>query len=180
MTTERLATLLNDVGVAISKRQVVRLLTTELDGFVAEDAAVLHAGLVSSPYVTVDDTGARHAHGNFYTTQIGGEHFTAFRTAPSKSRVNFLALLRGNYSDYVLNDAAFAYLDHRHGMDPALVARLRTRQPLRFSNQVPFLQYLASKGIDIFDKDAIRVIAETGIWGAIRHHGLLGRHGDRL
>lgn len=101
VTTGRLTTLLNDIGVEISKRQVVRLLTRELDGFVAEDAAVLHAGLVSSSDVTVDDTGACHAHANFYTTQIGGEHFTVFRTMKSKSRLNFLSLLRGNYQNYV-------------------------------------------------------------------------------
>ncbi|MGO7345658.1 transposase, partial [Rhizobium johnstonii] len=94
-----LTTLLNDVGVEISKRQVIRFLTERLDGFHAEDAAVLHAGLVSAPFVTVDDTGARHANRNFHTTQIGGEQFTAFRTTPSKSRLNFLALLRGNYQD---------------------------------------------------------------------------------
>src|SRR5690606_20871047 len=58
VTTERLTTLVNGVGVEISKRQVVRLLTKRLDGFVEEDAAVLHADLVSAPYVTVDDTGA--------------------------------------------------------------------------------------------------------------------------
>jgi hypothetical protein len=60
--------------------------------------------------VTVDDTGARHAHNNFYTTQIGGEHFSVFRTTKSKSRLNFLSLLRGNYQDYVLDDSAFDYL----------------------------------------------------------------------
>jgi hypothetical protein len=84
-----MTTLLNDVGVEISKRQVVRFLTERLDGFHAEDAAVLHAGLVSAPYVTVDDTGARHASRNFHTTHIGGEHFTAFRTTSSKSRLTF-------------------------------------------------------------------------------------------
>jgi hypothetical protein len=173
VTTARLATLLNDVGVDISKRQVVRLLTQELDGFVAEDAAVLHAGLVASSYVTVDDTGARHAHDNFYTTQIGGEHFTVFRTTASKSRLNFLSLLRGNYQDYVLGDAAFDYLEGRRA-DPALVARLRTHEPLRFCNQVPFLEHLARNGINIFDKDIIRILGEAGIWGSIRHHGLMG------
>ncbi|MGR9299373.1 IS66 family transposase (plasmid) [Rhizobium leguminosarum] len=173
VTTQRLTTLLNDVGVEISKRQVIRFLTERLDGFHAEDAAVLHAGLVSAPFVTVDDTGARHANRNFHTTQIGGEHFTAFRTAPSKSRLNFLALLRGNYQDYVLNDAAFTFLEDRQ-VDPALLARLKTRQPRRFANQVPFLEYLAANGIDIFDKEIIRPFAEAGIWGAIRHHGLVG------
>lgn len=174
VTTERLATLLNDVGVDISKRQVVRLLTAGLDGFIAEDAAVLHAGLVSSSYITVDDTGTRHGRDNFYTTQIGGAHFCAFRTTPSKSRLNFLSLLRGNFQDYVLNDVSFDYLDKRHGVDPALVNRLRTREPQQFSSQIPFLTYLASKGVDIFDRDALRMIAEAGIWGSIRHHGLLG------
>ncbi|PDT25672.1 transposase [Rhizobium sp. L9] len=173
VTTQRLTTLLNDVGIEISKRQVIRFLTERLDGFHAEDAAVLHAGLISAPFVTVDDTGARHANRNFHTTQIGGEHFTAFRTAPSKSRLNFLALLRGNYQDYVLNDAAFTFLEDRQ-VDPALLARLKTRQPRRFANQVPFLEYLAANGIDIFDKEIIRPFAEAGIWGAIRHHGLVG------
>jgi hypothetical protein len=52
------------------KRQVVRLLTGQLDGFAAEDAAVLHAGLVSSSYVTVDDTGARHSHNPGYPANV--------------------------------------------------------------------------------------------------------------
>lgn len=173
VTTQRLTTLLSDIGVEISKRQVIRFLTQGLDGFHAEDAAVLHAGLVSSSYVTVDDTGARHANRNFHTTHIGGEYFTAFRTAPSKSRLNFLALLRGNYQDYVLNDAAFAFLEDRQ-VDPVLLEPLKRQEPQRFANQVPFLGHLAEHGIDIFDRDIIRPIAEAGIWGAIRHHGLVG------
>ncbi|KAB2784550.1 hypothetical protein F9L06_26540, partial [Brucella anthropi] len=27
---------------------------------------------------------------------------------------------------------------------------------------------------DIFDKDMVRAVAEAGIWGSVRHHGLLG------
>jgi hypothetical protein len=173
VTSQRLTTLLNDIGIAISKRQAVRLLTGKLDAMVAEDKAVLHAGLVSCDYVTVDDTGARHFHKNAYATHIGGSNFSVFRTTPSKSRLNFLSLLRGNYQDYVLNDAAFDYLQERR-IDPALLARLKRREPQRFVNQVPFLEHLAANGIDIFDKELIRPLAEAGIWGAIRHHGLVG------
>ena len=111
-----MSTLVNDIGVEISKRQVVRLLTSNLDGFIAEDAAVLLAGLVSANYVTVDDTGARHARDNFYTTHIGDTHFSVFCTTKTKS------LLRGNYQDYVLNDAAFDYLLARKA-DPAAPLR---------------------------------------------------------
>jgi hypothetical protein len=84
VTTERLTDLLNGIGLSISKREVVRQLTSDLEPFEQEDHAILKAGLVSSPYITVDDTGARHTRRLAVTTQIGGERFTAFRTERSK------------------------------------------------------------------------------------------------
>nr|WP_246799150.1 hypothetical protein [Rhizobium leguminosarum] len=59
-------------------------------------------------------------------------------------------------------------------MDPVLLAPLTRHEPQRFANQVPFLQHLAEHGIDIFDTETLRPFAEAGIWGAIRHHGLVG------
>jgi hypothetical protein len=53
--------------LAISKRQGVRLLTAKLEDFRAEDEAVLRAGLMSAAFVTVDDTGARHAGKSCFT-----------------------------------------------------------------------------------------------------------------
>ena len=47
VTSERLTALLAGIGIAISKRQVVRLLTGSLDALVAEDREVLRAGLAS-------------------------------------------------------------------------------------------------------------------------------------
>src|SRR5271165_6629512 len=44
MTFERIVTLLTGLGVAISKRQLVRLMTADLDTFSAEDARVLRTG----------------------------------------------------------------------------------------------------------------------------------------
>lgn len=78
VTTERLVSLLGGMGLEISKRQVVRLLTSRLDDLVAEDQAVLQAGLSTAPWVTVDDTAARHARQDAFTTQIGDTRFTAF------------------------------------------------------------------------------------------------------
>src|SRR3984957_1123578 len=122
MTCERIMALLNGMGVVISKRQVVRLLTARLETFRAEDEAVLKAGL-SGPYVTVDDTGARHAGKSGYTTQIGSSRFTVFRTGPSKSRQAFLSRLCGGTALYVINEAALGYMKDRQrsravGRDP--------------------------------------------------------------
>ena len=109
VTCERIVALLNGMGVLISKRQVVRLLTAKLETFRAEDEAVLKAGL-GGAYVTVDDTGARHAGKSGYTTQIGSDTFTVFRTGPSKSRLAFLSRLCGGTTLYVINDAALDYM----------------------------------------------------------------------
>ena len=123
VTTERLTDLLNGIGLSISKREVVRLLTTDLEAFAQEDHAVLQAGLASSPYITVDDTGARHARRPGVTTQIGGERFCVFRTSRSKSRLNFLSLLRAGCDEYVVNEAALDYL-RRQPVEAAVIARL--------------------------------------------------------
>ncbi|WFU13305.1 hypothetical protein QA646_30460 (plasmid) [Rhizobium sp. CB3090] len=36
------------------------------------------------------------------------------------------------------------------------------------------MTHLAEKGIDIFDRQEIGTHAEAGLWGSIRHHGLMG------
>jgi hypothetical protein len=61
VTSARLTAILKGIGVDISKRQVVRLLSTNLEAFAEEDQLVLRAGLASAPFITVDDTSARHA-----------------------------------------------------------------------------------------------------------------------
>ena len=59
-TLPRLKALLHSVGVAISEREIQRLLTEKQDGFLDENRDVLRAGLETSAWVSVDDTGARH------------------------------------------------------------------------------------------------------------------------
>ena len=112
-TGPRLVTLLRGFGIVISKRQVMRLLINGQDGFCDEARDVLRAGLLSAAWITVDDTGARHKAANGFCTQIGNAHFAWFGTTSSKSRLNFLALLRAGYGDYVINAEALAYMRER-------------------------------------------------------------------
>ncbi len=70
-TLPRLLPLLRSVGIAISKRQLVRLLNQNHAAFFAEAQNVLRAGLETSPWVSVDDPGARHVGRNgFYTSPL--------------------------------------------------------------------------------------------------------------
>jgi hypothetical protein len=51
-----------------------------------------------SHYLQTDDTGARHGGKNGYCTYIGNEFFAWFESTQSKSRVNFLSLLRAGHT----------------------------------------------------------------------------------
>src|SRR4051812_17674223 len=60
VTVPRLVAQLTSLGIAISKRQVVRLLNAGQEAFLAEARDVLRAGLSTALWISVDDTGARH------------------------------------------------------------------------------------------------------------------------
>src|SRR5208282_6466166 len=57
---------------------------------------------------------------NGFCTQIGNDWFTWFATRTSKSRLNFLDLLRAGHTDYVLNEAAYGYM-RKHSLSAPLI-----------------------------------------------------------
>jgi hypothetical protein len=85
---------LRAIGIAISKRQLVRLLNEGQGTFLDEAREILRAGLAAASWISVGDTGASHQHRNSVCTQLGNDHFAAFVTTASKSRLNFLKVLR--------------------------------------------------------------------------------------
>lgn len=111
------------LSVLISKRQVVRLLGDASGLFREEATAVLRAGLTTARWISVDDTGTRHKGRNGTCTQIGSDHFTWFGTTASRSRLNFLELLRAGHTDYIISADALGYLRRRALPEP-LIARL--------------------------------------------------------
>jgi Transposase IS66 family len=174
VTMDRLTALLTGMGVVISKRQVVRLLAKCAQKFVAEEAQVLRAGLASAPWITVDDTSARHARRDGYTTQIGDDRFTAFRTAASKSRANFLSILRAGASLYVINAAALDYM-RRRGLPETPLAALESASQKEFADATAFHAHLEALGLAdrAVTPDSIALATEGALWGAIRRLGLL-------
>jgi hypothetical protein len=173
-TLPRLLALLRSVGVSISKRQLQRLLTEKHDDFIAEAQAVLRAGLETAPFVSADDTGARHAGKNGFCTQIGNDWFTWFGTRPSKSRLNFLDLLRAGHTDYLLNDAAYRYM-RDHGLPAATIALLKAEPETRFADQTAWLGLLDRLGFKTLKvtPDPVQVASEGALWGSVQSHGFL-------
>lgn len=175
VTSERLTALLSGMGLHISKRQVVRLLSKGLDALAAEDEAVLRTGLETARWISVDDTSARHAGKDGFVTQLGDDRFAVFRTTMSKSRRNFLSLLQAGRTDYVVNDAALAMM-RRLAMPAPLVARLARRRTRRFADEAAWQAHLKALGFDRLKvtPDPVKVATEGALWGAVCEQGLLG------
>ena len=174
MTVPRLVTLLRGLGFLISKRQVVRLLTDGQDGFLSEARDVLRAGLSSAAWITVDDTGARHKAANGFCTQIGNAHFTWFGTTASKSRLNFLGLLRAGHDDYVINAEALAYMRER-ALASHAIARLAEHPDRCFAGQKAWNAHLERLGICALkvNPDPVMIATEGALWGSVKAHGFL-------
>jgi hypothetical protein len=174
VTVERLTTQLRALGLSISKRQVMRLLIDRQDGFLTESRDVLRAGLQSASWISVDDTGARHAGRNGFCTQIGNDDFTWFGTTGSKNRLNFLGLLRAGHTDYVVNDAALDYMRSRALAGP-LISRLATAQPSRFADHDAWQAHLRRLGLADLQvaPDPVCIATEGALWGAVTDHGFL-------
>lgn len=173
-TLPRLAIFLHSVGVAISMRQLQRLLTDRQEQFSTEAQDVLRAGLDTAPYVSVDDTGARHKAKNGFCTQIGNDWFTWLATRTSKSRMNFLELLRAGHTDYVLNDAAYGYM-RKHSLSAPLIARLAGEPQTHFVDRAAWLAHLDRLGFTalIVAPNPVRVATEAALWGSVQAHEFL-------
>jgi hypothetical protein len=174
VTVERLTTQLRGFGLSISKRQVMRLLIDRHEAFLAESRDVLRAGLQTASWVTVDDTGARHAGRNGFCTQIGNDDFTWFGTRASKSRLNFLDLLRAGHADYVVNNAALDYMRARSLAGP-VISRLAAAPSRHFADHAAWQAHLRRLGIADLRviPDPVCIATEAALWGAVTARGLL-------
>ena len=174
VTVPRLVAQLRTIGLAISTRQVMRLLIDGQQRFLDEARDVLRAGLTQAAWITVDDTGARHKAANSTCTQIGNDHFAWFGTTASKSRLNFLELLRAGHSDYVINAEALTYMRDRALSGP-IIQQLATQPKRSFPDQAAWHAHLERLGITDLkvNPDPVRIATEGALWGAIKAHGFL-------
>jgi len=157
ITIPRLLTQLQDLGIDISKRQIVRLLS------------------------------ARHKAKNGFCTHIGNDRFAFFATTFSKSRLNFLELLRAGQDGYVINEAALAYM-REHKLPQATIARFGSAKRRfvsgalphgalleRFAGRKAFMAYLKRLGLTGLEvkPDPVQIATEGALWGSIAERGLL-------
>jgi len=160
---------LREWGLDISAGQLNRILTEQKDPFHNEKDEILSTGLSVSDYINVDDTGARHNGKNGYCTHIGNELFAWFQSTDSKSRINFLELLRIGQTDYVINEDALQYMTNQRLAKSTL--RLLEDAPRKhFADLTEWNAHLENLKID--NHRHVKIATEGALIGSLLYHGL--------
>ena len=168
-TIRRIVSILNDMGLDISARQVGRFLTADAGGIVAEQQEVLRAGMETASWINVDDTGARHKAENGYCTAIGNDLFAHFRSSGSKSRLDFLEHLCAGEETCTVNEAALDYMRKRK-LPRKVIERLASHGQRRFGSGDEWRAHLEALGI-AGKKNQVKVATEGALWGTISDGG---------
>lgn len=159
-----------ELGVDISSGQVNRIITEGKEVFHEEKEEILRVGLKISGHIHVDDTGARHKGQNGYCTHIGNELFAWFQSTESKSRTNFLQLLRAGNRDYVINDCALDYMRGQK-LPKGSLERLICSGERAFEDEVTWR--LALESLQFTAQRHIRIATEGALLGSIVEHDLI-------
>lgn len=160
---------LHEMGIDISAGQLNNILIEDKDRFHTEKDQILAAGLEAASYINVDDTGARHKGKNGYCTHIGNELFSYFESTQSKSRINFLKLLRAGHSDYHINTDAVEYMEvnrlPKYVLEP-IIANMDSI----FADERQWNDFLAARGI-VTDRH-VQIATEGALMGSVVERGI--------
>ncbi len=159
---------IREFGVDISAGQLNIILVENKEAYHAEKEDLLEPGLGASRHFNTDDTSARHNGKNGYCTHVGTPLFSYFKSTESKSRINFLEVLRGKYTDYVVSDECLEYM-FEHGASDDLLNILEEAPRKYFANFTKWIKHLGRLGI--VSKKEQRLATEGALIGSLFSHG---------
>lgn len=128
MTEPAIVEFLNTHGVMISGSSVSRMLTDNNNSFHQEKNDIIEAGLSSSAYQQMDDTGARVNGKNYYTHILCNPFYTAYFTRPTKNRLTILGILTQDKLMFHFNESTYSLMEQMHL--PAKTLALLREHPL--------------------------------------------------
>ncbi len=110
----RIHKMLSDIGIIISSGEISNIILKEGDIFHKEKKDITEAGIKSSSYQHIDDTGARVGGENQHFTVLCNDYFSAFFTTPKKNRLTVIGILsqKGKLS-FLINPYVISFLKER-------------------------------------------------------------------
>jgi len=159
---------LREMGINISTGQIDKILSDAVSQFRQEKEDILDVGLRNTQCVQADDTGARHAGQNGFCLVIRNDLFSYYASTQSKSRINFLKVLQGKNSDFVINEATTEYCVN-HKFKGKLLGHVRNNENKIFQNEEEWQAFLTSYAMTDAQQKAL---TEGALLGSLLHHGI--------
>lgn len=160
---------LREWEIDISAGQLSKIIVEEKEKYHQEKQEILRVGLLVSSYINTDDTGARHQGKNSYCTQIGNDWFAWFETTSKKNRINFLKLLRGEKTEYILSSEALNYMKEQK-LPKKKWHKLNLSVNRVFKDEQEWERYL--KEIEITKSSHVKKATEGALLGTIISNGV--------
>ena len=114
MTESAIHKYLTTYGVQISTASISRILTNGIDIFHKEKEEIIEAGLASSDYHQMDDTGARIKGKNHYAHILCNPFYTAYFTKKHKNRLTIIEILSQGNISFCIDDFAYVIMEKLH------------------------------------------------------------------
>jgi regulator of replication initiation timing len=124
MTEPAIVEFLQDHEIQISAATVSRIITDHNAQFHAKKKDIVKAGLPSSTYQQMDDTGAKVNGKNYYTHILCNQYYTAYFTRPNKNRLTVLEILAQQELSFEFNESAYALMSEM-GLSSEVLAKAK-------------------------------------------------------
>lgn len=125
---------LQNHAIDISNATISRILTDNHDHFHQEKSDIVQAGLASTIYQQMDDTGARVKGKNYYTHILCNPYYTAYFTRSGKDRLTIIEILTQGALLFHFNESSYALMEQMNLSDKRL-AILKRYQPKEIMNR---------------------------------------------
>ena len=134
MTTENITQLFNTAGVLVSKSTILKFILEHGKSMQSEKTAIVKAGLQSTSYQHLDDTGGRESGKNRHVNVLGNELFSAYFTLANKDRLSIIKMLSLNDLKFSINPTAFAIMEMMN-VSASIIDVFKTHATLKFFTQ---------------------------------------------
>jgi hypothetical protein len=112
MTEPKIIEFLSHFGLSISDGQISNLLTKQPEPWQTEKDEIYKAGLESSRWQHIDETGTRVDGQNHFCHVLGNPYYTAYFTRPGKDRLTVIEILQNlSEAPLLFTDQTITWLD---------------------------------------------------------------------
>lgn len=163
MTEPKILEFFHNMGVPISAGQLSNILIKEHTDFHAEKDSLFEAGLRSSPWQHIDDTGTRVNGQNQHCQILCNPLYTAYFTTERKDRLTILDVIQNcRERTYRLNSETYQLLQ-TFRLPARIVRRLKTFPQDTVLSEARFLSLLGTQLPDLGPQQRRRVLEAAGV-----------------